>query len=108
MLILTCEHFLSEECNKAASERASKMEMYLVTTSLYGIETYLRGKNKLNVKRDISIFFFQENHQAGRLQTNLQNPHEKMMRGGGMCLVWVHVPLQERCNRWSWGSLKST
>lgn len=34
------------------------MEMDLVKTSLYGMETYLRGKNKWNVKRDIFIYFF--------------------------------------------------
>lgn len=57
MLILTFEHFISEEYNKALSERASKLKMYLVKTSLYGMETYLKGKNKLNVK-DIFIYFF--------------------------------------------------
>lgn len=26
--------------------------------------------------------------QVGRLETGLQNPHEKIMRGGGMCLEY--------------------
>lgn len=37
-------------------------------------------------------FFFKKITQVGRLETDLQNPHEKMMRRGGMCL-------ESRCRR---------